>query len=244
MRRLALLVVLAPVAVHAEPPAGLACLARHYAVAPLLRDGTWLGRLPDGSAVAWDDGEAKSLERALDRPDLEDTLARPYRAGAIRPIVDPDEDPGRVRVDALFRATYPKAQVVTASLLGRRLRVHARALAAFRGVEQRLRAVVAADPRLASWLAKLSGTYVERKIAGTDRPSSHAYGISLDLDAGRTHYWRWQRPPSPIAWRNTVPQAIVDAFETEGFIWGGRWYHYDTMHFEYRPELHDPSCRP
>ncbi len=22
-----------------------------------------------------------------------------------------------------------------------------------------------------------------------------------------------------------------------GFIWGGRWYHYDTMHFEYRPEL-------
>jgi hypothetical protein len=22
-----------------------------------------------------------------------------------------------------------------------------------------------------------------------------------------------------------------------GFIWGGYWYHYDTMHFEYRPEL-------
>ncbi|MDD5211432.1 MAG: M15 family metallopeptidase, partial [Sulfuricurvum sp.] len=27
-----------------------------------------------------------------------------------------------------------------------------------------------------------------------------------------------------------------------GFIWGGRWYHYDTMHFEYRPELLAPSC--
>ena len=26
-------------------------------------------------------------------------------------------------------------------------------------------------------------------------------------------------------------------FETHGFIWGGKWYHYDTMHFEYRPEL-------
>ena len=38
-------------------------------------------------------------------------------------------------------------------------------------------------------------------------------------------------------WRNRFPQAIVDAFEAEGFIWGGRWYHYDTMHFEYRPEL-------
>ena len=26
-------------------------------------------------------------------------------------------------------------------------------------------------------------------------------------------------------------------FEKYGFVWGGRWYHYDTMHFEYRPEL-------
>jgi hypothetical protein len=25
--------------------------------------------------------------------------------------------------------------------------------------------------------------------------------------------------------------------EEEGFIWGGKWPMYDTMHFEYRPEL-------
>jgi peptidoglycan LD-endopeptidase CwlK len=30
---------------------------------------------------------------------------------------------------------------------------------------------------------------------------------------------------------------IVAIFEKHGFIWGGKWYHYDTMHFEYRPEL-------
>ena len=34
-----------------------------------------------------------------------------------------------------------------------------------------------------------------------------------------------------------VPLPVVEAFEAEGFIWGGKWYHYDTMHFEYRPEL-------
>ena len=39
--------------------------------------------------------------------------------------------------------------------------------------------------------------------------------------------------------RTTVPKEIVDVFEKYGFIWGGRWYHYDTMHFEYRPELFD-----
>jgi hypothetical protein len=30
---------------------------------------------------------------------------------------------------------------------------------------------------------------------------------------------------------------IVAIFERHGFIWGGRWSHFDTMHFEYRPEL-------
>jgi hypothetical protein len=29
----------------------------------------------------------------------------------------------------------------------------------------------------------------------------------------------------------------VDIFERHGFIWGGKWGHFDTMHFEYRPEL-------
>ena len=46
-----------------------------------------------------------------------------------------------------------------------------------------------------------------------------------------------------MIWKNKIPQEIVDAFEAEGFIWGGRWAHYDTMHFEYRPELLSPLCR-
>ena len=228
----------------AAPPGELACLARHYALEPVQVDGAWSARLADGSLVLWDDGRAKTLEEALEHPDLEDTLRRPYTSGAIRPVTDPDEDPGRVRVDAIFVTTYPKRDVELTTLFGTRLRVHRRALPAFRRVEARLRAASASAPALASWLRQLSGTFVERKIAGTDRPSSHSYGISIDLDAGRTHYWRWQKPIKPVHWRNSVPQAIVDAFEAEGFIWGGRWYHYDTMHFEYRPELLDPACRP
>jgi hypothetical protein len=37
--------------------------------------------------------------------------------------------------------------------------------------------------------------------------------------------------------RNRIPWEIVEIFEKYGFIWGGKWYHCDTMHFEYRPEL-------
>jgi hypothetical protein len=33
-------------------------------------------------------------------------------------------------------------------------------------------------------------------------------------------------------------------FEQHGFIWGGRWAHYDTMHFEYRPELLGKQANP
>ncbi len=36
---------------------------------------------------------------------------------------------------------------------------------------------------------------------------------------------------------NQIPWPIVLVFEKNGFIWGGKWHHYDTMHFEYRPEL-------
>jgi len=34
-----------------------------------------------------------------------------------------------------------------------------------------------------------------------------------------------------------MPWEIIRIFEKHGFIWGGKWYHYDTMHFEYMPEI-------
>jgi len=34
-----------------------------------------------------------------------------------------------------------------------------------------------------------------------------------------------------------IPWEIILVFEKYGFIWGGKWHHYDTMHFEYRPEF-------
>jgi hypothetical protein len=247
LRWLRFLLVAASVvrAAHAiAMPPGLACFARYYAITPEEHEGQWLGRLADGRSLPWDDGGHKSLEVALEHPDLEDMLARAYPTGPIKPITNPDEDPGRVRVDALFAATYPEAGVHPALLFGRRLRVHDRALPAFRRVETELGALIAEQPALASWLKNLSGTFNPRNIAGTNRRSSHAYGISIDLDASRTQYWRWQKPGAERSWQNSVPEAIVHVFERNGFIWGGRWYHYDTMHFEYRPELVDPDCVP
>jgi len=87
-----------------------------------------------------------------------------------------------------------------------------------------------------TYLVPVAGTYNCRTVAGTRRPSMHAYGAAIDIDTRYADYWRWSPGETP-RWRNRIPVAIVRIFEQHGFIWGGAWYHYDTMHFEYRPEL-------
>jgi hypothetical protein len=188
--------------------------------------------------IPWDDGVAKSPEARLEHPDVADAFAQRYATGPIAPVTTPDFDPGRARLDPVLRAAYPKRELTRVDFLGHRVWFHARAAPALARVAARLRRAIASDGTLAPFVAKLGGTLNERTIAGTDRPSAHSWGIAIDLDPARATYWRWQRG----GWRNRMPQAIVDAFEAEGFIWGGRWFHFDTMHFEYRPELLDAAC--
>jgi hypothetical protein len=233
----------APDAARLSPPAELACLARHYAITPVVAEDAWFARLPDGEQVPFDDGKHKSFDELLAAPDVKDIFAIPYRPGPIRPVEVENEDPGRVRIEAILLATYgpnPAREQERTRFLGLPVRVHRKIVPALARVAERLEHARRADPKLAPFLTRLSGGFAERKIAGTDRTSAHAFGIAIDLDKTKSHYWRWSRRPG---WRNRIPQAIVDAFEAEGFIWGGRWYHYDTMHFEYRPELFGPPCR-
>lgn len=206
-----------------------ACVEKYFGAT--VKDG--VVTLPGGRTLPWDDGRTKTMAERVEEADVEDLFQPPYRAGAIRPVTDPEEDPGRARVEALFEAAYPKTGLRTGTFLGQKVRLHEKALAALARVEARLGE--AAQP-----LRPLGGTYNDRVIAGTTRRSAHAFGLAIDVNPKISHYWRWEKGG---AWKNRIPQAVVDAFEAEGFIWGGRWYHFDTMHFEYRPELLDPACR-
>ena len=70
--------------------------------------------------------------------------------------------------------------------------------------------------------------------------SMHAYAAAIDINVRFADYWRWsggKRETDKVTYKNQIPMEIVAVFEKHGFIWGGKWYHYDTMHFEYRPEL-------
>jgi D-alanyl-D-alanine carboxypeptidase len=93
--------------------------------------------------------------------------------------------------------------------------------------------------RFDAYLFPSAGTYNCRAIAGTKRLSAHGHGIAIDIAIAHADYWRNSQPGKDGAYpyKNAIPIEIVRIFEKHGFIWGGRWHHYDTMHFEYRPEL-------
>jgi hypothetical protein len=202
----------------------------------------------DGRRLAFGVGGDKSAEARLAAPEIADMFAIPYplETGA---IPGADRDPGRAR-NALFfehlygdcrKADFAKSLVDVVWLpkkSGVRIKVSRR-----NGVADRLAAVSRElddlPDAMTQFLAPPAGGFHCRAIAGTDRMSGHGYGIAVDIATRHAHYWRWPMPKAGAAltYRNAIPKEIVTIFEKHGFIWGGKWYHYDTMHFEFRPEL-------
>ena len=213
-------------------------LAGYDATDLIFKDGTRM-RISDSR-------KNKTFDELLDNPDIKDQFAIPYPlgTGVRRPAVN--EDPGRIRNEAFFRKIYGdcrKGEVAgrlkTVAWLSRRGGGTIKATS-INGVADKLAAVSrdleALPPELTRFLVPSSGTYNCRTIAGTTRLSVHAFGAAIDLNARYGDYWQWSKG-SAIAWKNRIPQAIIEVFERHGFIWGGKWYHYDTFHFEYRPEI-------
>ena len=202
----------------------------------------------DGTTLPLDDGKEKpTLQTWLDTPDIADMFAKPYPWGA--PLAPPavDFDPGRARNADFFVKVYGNCHngevardLVTVVWLPRKFNRHIRvtrrnrAAEAFAAVSRELDALPSAFD---TYLAQFGGTYVCRPIAGTRHTSAHAYGIAIDIAPKKAAYWRWTADGKMRPYSNAMPTEIIAIFEKHGFIWGGRWYHYDTMHFEYRPEL-------
>ena len=152
----------------------------------------------------------------------------------------------------LYRArtrAQTEARIVGVEVMGFEVRVHEQIAEPLGQVDRELRILAEADPGARRFLEGLRGMagYNWREIAGTLSRSYHSYGIAVDLApksfGGRHTYWRWALPQTdewyaiPYSRRWMVPMQIVEVFERQGFIWGGKWLFFDTMHFEYRPEI-------
>jgi hypothetical protein len=202
----------------------------------------------DGTRMPVDDGlPDKPLEQQLRSGSILDQLRLRYPAGA--PLVPaPQQDPGRVRNRAFFDKMYGncRAGEVAPALVpvvwlpatwGHVVRV-----TSINGVDRQLDAVsreldaLPADDK--RYLYPPAGTYACRSVADTGQTSMHAWGAAIDINTAYSDYWLWHRAAAGAPpYANRIPAEIVAIFERHGFIWGGRWSHYDTMHFEYRPEL-------
>lgn len=194
-------------------------------------------------AVIVDDGKKRDHFQMLEDGDVEDSLEQIYPAGPCETRPDVNFDPGRIRSERFMRVMYGDSKkevqdnLVPVKWFGETLHV-----TKVNGVDKALAAArdeLAGHADLKKYLAPSAGVFNWRPVAGQKNLSVHSFGAAIDLNTKFADYWLWSgdKPGHVPVYKNKFPMQIVAIFEKHGFIWGGRWYHYDTMHFEYRPEL-------
>ncbi|WP_415183760.1 M15 family metallopeptidase [Phaeovulum sp.] len=156
-------------------------------------------------------------------------------------------DPGRVRNDAFFRSLYfQSAENASASLVA--VSEPTLTNTVFRVTGKRnvacqlaavLKTLASTQKDYSAVFSMSGGGYNWRVISGTDRLSPHSFGVAVDVNPGLGQYWKWTGATEGNvgAYNNRIPAEVVMTFERYGFIWGGKWHHFDGMHFEFRPEL-------
>ncbi len=161
--------------------------------------------------------------------------------------------------DFLYQAdtrAHIEQHITRTSFLKHRANVHPKMIEPLSRLETRIFALAETDKEVKDFLANLKSndSYLWRIIAGTKRKSFHSLGIAVEVppksQGGKQIFWSWAKDKYPNSWmliplknRWMPPESVIEAFEEEGFIWGGKWAIYDNMHFEYRPELIEYNFR-
>jgi len=155
-------------------------------------------------------------------------------------------------LDVLWKASTIKEtekQIVDITFLGKNTSIHKGIQPKLAIIEKQIQEAAKTDDTIKTWIENLSpaGGYYYRAIANSKSRSYHSYGLAIDLlpeklDDKQT-YWLWASKERDDWWnvpyseRYHPPKKVIEIFESYGFVWGGKWVMFDTMHFEYRPEV-------
>ena len=220
----------------------------------------------NGARLPFTSLREKDYFEALAHPDIADHLRIPYPTGPDSFEAPPIHcDPGRFRNEDFFKTMYGKTEEEVRSNLVEivwmpRTVDKRRSVSKINGVDKNFALVSEALDRLPEelrcYVNDVEETFKWRSIyknavwnrVSLPLRSVHSFGIALDirpkesaLHPGVYDYWVSHTEEFQEIGRFTyyrrLPREIVEIFENHGFIWGGKWFHFDPMHFEYRPEL-------
>lgn len=208
-------------------------------------DGQVFIVMKSGKKIVYDDKKSKSMEARLAYPDLQDMMEQAYPITPIKSLMDKNHDPGRVRVYSLLNEVYggSRQQIeanlvsVKAGYMNVQFNKNNKAAEALKNIMKELASLAEKRQGIRACIFPCSGTYNYRVIAGTNRLSPHSYGIAIDLARDKRDYWQWASREEGQKRLSSYPDDIVEVFEKNNFIWGGKWGHFDILHFEYRPEI-------
>lgn len=141
-------------------------------------------------------------------------------------------------------------QIITIEFLDWKVRVHKKIKEPLLNIDKKIRELALKNSEVDKFLklpTVITG-YNWREVRDNENRSSHSWGISIDIVpkkyGSKQIYWKWTQDfyhdgwiTYPIKKRWMPPEEVISIFESEGFIWGGKWDIWDNMHFEYHPEI-------
>lgn len=198
-----------------------------------------------GAHILYDDKKEKSVDGKLNNPDLQDMLEQQYPLDNIDTVMPDNLDPGRARVYALLNDVYGISQSkiesnlvnVRTGNMNARFNKQNQAAESLKKCMIEINQLIKNNSKIYNFVYPVSGTFNYRYVSGTGRLSAHAFGIAIDLKSDKSDYWKWATRESATKRISIYPKEIVQVFEKNNFIWGGKWSHFDILHFEYRPEV-------
>jgi len=207
-------------------------------------DGVYIV-MNSGNHILYDDKKEKNFNEKLNNADLQDMMEQVYPLYDIKDLMTDNNDPGRIRVYSLLKEVYGGSKSVVQSNLtnvkvgGRYYQFNEKnkALEALNNVMREILPLLKQRKDLYPFVFPISGTFSYRYIANTKLLSSHSFGIAIDLARDKRDYWMWVSREEGQKRLDMYPRDIVKIFEKYNFIWGGKWAHFDILHYEYRPEI-------